>query len=154
MTNQVPEALKVASQILWIASQGGRYFTPMQILKLSYISHGWTLGICEMPLFRDDVEAWKYGPVVPKIYHKYKRYGYSPILKTMRRPRDIFAETPLKIINRVIDVYGKYDGLHLSGLTHQPGSPWDVTIKRYGEGATIDNNVIMDYYKSFAQDNE
>ncbi len=126
----------------------------MQILKLSYISHGWTLGICEMPLFRDDVEAWKYGPVVPEIYHKYKRYGYSPILKNVQRPRTIFEETPLKIINRVTEVYGKYDGLYLSGLTHRPGSPWDITIKRHGEGATIENNVIMDYYKSFAQENE
>lgn len=153
MAKQTPEALKAASYILWTAGQTGRYFTPMQLLKLSYISHGWSLGLCEKPLFSDPVEAWKYGPVVPKVYHKYKRFGYSPILNKLKRPAGVFGKIPLAIMNRVVDVYGKYDGLHLSGLTHQPNSPWDITIKKYGEGAIISNEVIRDYYKSFAQAN-
>ncbi|MCY4000360.1 MAG: DUF4065 domain-containing protein, partial [Bacteroidetes bacterium] len=74
------DAHKTAIQILFIASHSGRNLTPMQLIKLSYIAHGWTLGISGEPLFNDTVEAWRYGPVVPDIYHTYKEFGHSPIV--------------------------------------------------------------------------
>ncbi len=154
MAKSIPNAVNVASQILWIANQIGRRLTPMQVLKLSYISHGWTLGLCEKPLFSDDAEAWKYGPVVPKVYHKYKRFGYSQVLVRFKDRRDLFDEKPYAIINRVMDEYGMYDGLYLSALTHRPDSPWDMTIKKYGENAIIPNEMIMNYYQSFSKQND
>lgn len=27
------------------------------------------LGLYGVPLIRDDVQAWKYGPVIPQVYH-------------------------------------------------------------------------------------
>ena len=145
------KALKVATQILWIAHQDGRLFTPMQLIKLTYIAHGWTLGLLEKSLFADTVEAWKYGPVIPEVYHKYKRFGYSHISVRLKDSRTSFDQVPYSILNRVVDEYGKYDGLHLSGLTHQPGSPWDLTIKQHGEGAPISSDVIHKYYKDLSQ---
>ena len=154
MKKSPPSAVNVASQILWIADQAGRRLTPMQVLKLSYISHGWTLGLCEKELFEDAVEAWKYGPVVPKVYHKYKRFGYSQVLVRLKDRREMFDEKPYAIINRVVDVYGKYDGLYLSALTHQPDTPWEMAIKEYGENAIIPNEMIMKYYQSFSKKND
>jgi len=124
----------------------------MQLLKLSYISHGWTLGLFERPLFSDYVEAWKYGPVVPNVYHKYKRFGYSHISVKLKDMRESHDEMSHAIMNRVVDAYGKYDGLYLSSLTHQLDSPWDVTIKKSGEGAIIPNGVIRDYYKNLSNE--
>jgi len=151
MPKSPPSALRVASQILWIGSLQSRLFTPMQLLKLSYISHGWTLGLCDHPLFRDDVEAWKYGPVIPSVYHKYKRFGYSHIRVRLKDRRSSFEETMHGIMIRVVKVYGMYDGLHLSALTHQPDTPWDIVIKEYGEGATISRDVIGNYCKRLSK---
>ena len=41
---------------------------PLQVMKLACIAHGFTLGLYDRPLLEDDVEAWKYGPVVRRIY--------------------------------------------------------------------------------------
>lgn len=151
MDTHTPDALKVASHILWIADLHGRHFTPMQLLKVSYISHGWSLGLCDRPLFKDHVEAWKYGPVIPDVYHKYKRFGYSHIKVRTKDLRESLGKISHAIMDRVVEVYGKYDGLYLSSLTHQPDSPWDITIKERGEGAIIPNDVIKDYYRKLSQ---
>ncbi|MCY4000356.1 MAG: DUF4065 domain-containing protein [Bacteroidetes bacterium] len=149
-----PDALQVASQILWISDTHGRRFTPMQLLKIAYISHGWSLGILSEPMFDDPVEAWKYGPVVPNVYHKYKRFGYSQISVKLKDHREIFDQTLYSLLNRVVKIYGKFDGMYLSGLTHQPGTPWDITIKKHGEGSYIPNDLIKDYYSELSSRNE
>ena len=146
------DANTVAVQILWIAHLRGRSFTPMQLLKLTYIAHGWTLGITGNPLFNDSVKAWKYGPVIPSVYHKYKKFGYSPISMKLKNLCDSFDNKSLAITERVVDAYGKYDGLYLSALTHQPDSPWDITMRQTGENTTIPLKVIRDYYTALVQE--
>jgi len=143
------DAHKIASQILFISHHRGRNLTPMQLIKLSYIAHGWTLGISGKPLFNDTVEAWRYGPVVPDIYHKYKEFGHSPIVRRLKDLRDSFPPNSLAIMERVIKVYAKYDGLYLSTLTHKHNSPWDITMREKGENAPIPNSLIEKHYKSF-----
>ena len=58
----------VAEQILWLR---GREIetTPMHVLKLVYLCHGWCLGFTGEALINEPVEAWTYGPVVPTVYH-------------------------------------------------------------------------------------
>ncbi|MCY4223200.1 MAG: DUF4065 domain-containing protein [Bacteroidetes bacterium] len=143
------DAHKTAIQILFIASHSGRNLTPMQLIKLSYIAHGWTLGISGEPLFNDTVEAWRYGPVVPDIYHRYKEFGHSPIVGRLKDLRDSFTPYSFAIMERVVEVYGKYDGLYLSALTHKRDSPWDITMREKGENAVIPNDLIEKHYKSF-----
>lgn len=72
----------VALQMLDFANESGSGLTPLQINKLVYISHGWTLGFLGTPLIENGVaqiEAWKYGPVVVNLYHMLKGYGNHPI---------------------------------------------------------------------------
>ena len=44
----------------------------MQLLKLSYLAHGFKLGITGHPLSNENLEAWRYGPVFPSIYQAFK----------------------------------------------------------------------------------
>jgi len=55
----------VADDILYLARQANNPLTPMQVLKLAYIAHGWQLGLHGRPLINEPVEAWKYGPDLP-----------------------------------------------------------------------------------------
>jgi len=48
----------------------GPSFSPMKIIKLVYIAHGWMLGINGLPLMKDPIEAWRYGPVIRELYGK------------------------------------------------------------------------------------
>ena len=63
----------IAEQILWQRRDVDT--TPMHVLKLTYLCHGWMLGIYDHALINEPVEAWQYGPVVPSLYHKYKKFG-------------------------------------------------------------------------------
>jgi uncharacterized phage-associated protein len=43
-------------------------------------------------LFEEDFEAWIHGPVIPKLYHHYKEFGWRPIMKDVdpRLPVDVW----------------------------------------------------------------
>ena len=59
-------------------NDGGKKLTPLQINKMVYISHGWILGVFEKPLINNSnnqIQAWKYGPVVVGLYHLLKSFG-------------------------------------------------------------------------------
>ena len=142
----------VAEQVLWFGRESA--LTPMQLLKLVYISHGWMLGLHGRPLLTESVEAWTYGPVVPSVYHAYKRYRNSHISDD---PVDHTADLDASekdLIEQVWNVYGKYSGIQLSGLTHKPGTPWEITRQRFGVGAIIPNDLIEDYYRRLATDGD
>lgn len=127
--------------------------TPMKLLKLVYIAHGWSLGINNQPLFVEKVEAWKYGPVIRDLYHHIKQYGNQPISKPLNVPvEEDIAQADKDLINRVWDVYGELDGLQLSSITHRDGSPWSKTWDARGlHGLTIEPDDIRAHYRDLVQ---
>ena len=126
----------------------------MQVLKLVYIAHGWNLGLNAQPLVNEDIEAWQYGPVIPSLYHKYKQYGSNPIQDFPAEIADDFNAKEKIIIDQVWKGYGNRTGISLSSLTHQPGTPWDITVKQSGLGAVISNDLIEDYYHRLASNRQ
>ena len=130
-----------------------RGFTPLQINKLAYICHGWTLAGLDRPLFNNSykqIQAWKYGPVVVGIYEMLKKFGRSSVtlnkLKESNIPNrglstynnnfdsvikqdvtDVLTQRPelSQALHWVFDVYAEYTGGELINMTHEPGSPWD-----------------------------
>ena len=67
----------VAEQILWLRQDVPT--TPMHVLKLAYLCHGWMLGVFGRGLIAEPAEAWRYGPVIPTVYHTYKSFRGEPI---------------------------------------------------------------------------
>ena len=136
------------------ASTIARYFieksngskTPMQLNKMTYIAHGWSLAIYNEPLIVEDIEAWRYGPVVPILYYEFKKYGganvpYIPVEETKH-----IKERDMALLDKVMDVYGGYEGVQLSSMTHQKGSPWYRIWHDRGKSRTIPNKIIKEYY--------
>lgn len=136
--------------------------TLMQLLKLSYIAHGFRLGLSKKPLSKELAQAWKYGPVFPEIYHEFK---WQPTRKIKKLGTGEYNEdTPIqsnfdneekKILYAVYDIYGALTGVQLSVLTHKKGTPW---YKSYYEGETpgkdfygvpIPNKEIQEHYSRY-----
>jgi uncharacterized phage-associated protein len=130
----------------------------MHVIKLTYIAHGYYLGFTDNPLIGEAVVAWKYGPVIPTIYHSFKKYGSGKVEK-LECEVDFQSQEPIIItpitkdvnvtpmLDSVFGVYAKFSALQLSALTHQQNTPWDITFREKGEGAIIANEVIRDHYK-------
>jgi uncharacterized phage-associated protein len=74
------EAKAVANHFLDLAQDSRGTLSPMKIQKLVYFSHGWHLSINNgRALIDEAVQAWTYGPVIPSLYHEFKKYGNGPI---------------------------------------------------------------------------
>lgn len=73
------DSLLIARKVLESAWRDNLNITPLQLMKLVFLSHAWSLGLNGKELVDDVIEAWQYGPVVPKVYHAYKGYVDAPI---------------------------------------------------------------------------
>ena len=159
----------VANEFLDRAGKDRRPLTPMQLLKLTYIAHGWHLAATSIPLINEHVEAWKYGPVVPSLFHEFKMYGGNPIQRLAHDIQNISLDeaseledisspfipkednNTIQIIDWVWKTYGGLTGRQLSDLTHKPDTPWSVVQRERGNlslcrDAQIPNESIKSHY--------
>lgn len=156
----------VANYFLKGAQDRGLSLTPMHILKLVYIAHGWHLALYDRPLISDRIEAWSYGPVIPALYHAVKRFGNQEItaaiseLQIEKLKREEFGvkfDGPTRqFLDRILEVYGNLEAFQLSSLTHAEGTPWhSINIIEGGValGPGIPNNLIQEHFKQLAAQN-
>ncbi len=165
------KALAVANYFVRRAVAEDVELTPMKLVKLVYIAHGWCLALADKELIQEDVQAWKYGPVVPSVYYKFRQYGSGRIEKPGEESFSVSGEgirfTPYApelvnknfapLLDRVWEVYKKFSGIELSALTHQEGTPWDIAYNKLGgkdkSGFPIPNEIIKEHYKKRVNSN-
>lgn len=143
----------IANRLLSLAESDENTLTPMELLKLVYMAHGWQLGLTGRPLIKDTVEAWQYGPVIPKLYEYVRHYRGMPVDQTLPTPiaNDPLSEDEDALLRDVYRRYGRRGGLVLSQLTHAPGTPWSQVYEDGEFGRAIPNDMIRDYYETLAQ---
>lgn len=138
---------KAVAKLLLDKAHGKKLqLTPMQLLKLVYIAHGWMLGLYSRPLIREEIEAWEYGPVIRDLYHAVKEYRSRPVQDIKGVPDENFDEIEENLIDQVLDIYGDKDGIFLSSITHMPGTPWETTWSIDGKNGVISNDLIESHY--------
>lgn len=144
-------SLAVANRFLELARERGDALTPMQLLKLVYLAHGWMLGLHGRPLIADSVEAWRYGPVIPKLYNAVRKFKSDFITGKLPAVESRFDEAEADIIRQTYEIYGRKTGPALSRLTHRPGGPWETVYEHGSFGTTIPNDLIEDHYRQLAK---
>ncbi|MDS9989523.1 Panacea domain-containing protein [Xylella fastidiosa] len=141
----------IANDFLQKARQEGRALTPLQVLKLVYLAHGWCLGVHRQPLIDEP-------PVIRSLYNAIKQYGSNAI--TERLPVRWFSwgralkidATAAAILASVWVTYRRYGGVELAAITRAEGSPWWTTWKELNENVmdaerlVIDNALIQAFY--------
>ena len=156
--NMKDSALSIANYFIEIAHNHDVEIKPLRLMKLVYIAHGFMLAIMNRSVLNprfDKVEAWKYGPVIPSVYHSFKIYGNNPITKktTVFTDEEVGKDIEYKIVtpqledkeakqicNFVFNRYEKFSDWDLVKFLHKPQSPWGLV---YEEGK---NNEIPDLY--------
>nr|WP_321484270.1 type II toxin-antitoxin system antitoxin SocA domain-containing protein [uncultured Cohaesibacter sp.] len=142
-------AISIADEFLRLGKERGKLFTPMELLKLVYIAHGWYLAYKNKALINDRIEAWKFGPVIPNLYHATKKFGRNPIpLEQIDTslPSRVDSDTKA-FLSSVLEAYKDFNGIALSNLTHQPGSPWFQVYNPNELGIEIPEPLISQHYK-------
>lgn len=144
-------AITIANKFLQLAEHEAYSLTNMQLQKLVFFSHGVYLGAFGRPLIVEEVKAWTFGPVIPQLYNKLRRYGGGTVTQFLENDYDDEVsrldtdKLALSVIHLVWKTFGRFSGARLSAISHQPGSPWDLTWKRE-EFSVIPQSVIQDYY--------
>ena len=137
--------------------------TPLQLIKIVYISYGYVLAILDEKLFSEEIEAWQFGPVVPSIYHTFKHYKKESVSElsteitfddnfhfneeifTMDKENENY-ETTIQILDKVWDSYKKYSGYELIDLTHKDNTPWSQVFKHNQHHIKLEDSAIKTYY--------
>ena len=120
---------------------------PLKLQKMLYLAQGYNFAFYDKPLFKDDMEGWVHGPVVPSVYKQYNNYKYNPIDLSYDIPE--LDKDTLDVLNYVIDKYSKFDAKYLEELTHNQ-EPW--ILSREGldpderSDKTISKESIANYF--------
>jgi len=141
------DARVVSNHLVEIAGAKDNTLTPMQVLKLVYIAHGYSLGARGTPLIPNRIEAWKFGPVIPTLYHAVKHWRDKPVGRIVVTGLEDFGQGDEDLIQNIYDAYDDYDGVSLSNLTHQVGTPWYEVYEAGRSGITIPDDLIQHHYR-------
>lgn len=115
----------------------------LQLHGLCYYALGWHFAFFHSPLFKDTVEAWKYGPVFPQLYETYERYEMDVIPPRLNQ-NHLFSEKQRRFLQSVWRIYGKCDTIELMERTRNE-EPW-LTTYDTKKRATMTKESIAHYF--------
>jgi uncharacterized phage-associated protein len=174
------DPIAIANYFIDLAKSKDDGVSPMKLQKLIFFAHGWYLALKHTPLIDEQVEAWAFGPVIPKVYRVFRAYGDRPVTEKgmvfkLRHAPDgskvggrwsipslddepESASFTARVLDKIWEIYGRYSAIQLSNMTHQPGSPWDQAVRKCKEenggrllkGTDIPTAVIRDYFIGLA----
>ncbi|WP_394659154.1 Panacea domain-containing protein [uncultured Novosphingobium sp.] len=123
----------------------GGTLTNLQIQKILYLAQMFHLGEAGEPIFSDDFQAWKLGPVVPAVYGKAKIYGNKPVTSFFVSAR-LPEGSGKAVLERAYKELPKSPS-RLVAITHWDGGAW---AKHYndGFGSTIPKDDILAEYRA------
>ena len=116
-------------------------------------------------MFSDDIYAWQYGPVIPRVYGAYSHNGGSPIEHVSPIGQNgQFNEAAFAVradqedpsiretLDSVLDEWINKPAWSLVAAAHEKRKAWDVVYNRNGDGSgngtIIDVDTIMKTYGS------
>ena len=155
-TDMEVDALAVANYFIDLSRRDRVDLHLLGLVKRVYIAHGFSLALTGQSLLNprfDRAEAWKYGPVIPSVYHTFKHNRRNPIREhavvsqwNFDKKEEVFNTPELTdpIAKTIVEaVWKRYlnvsDG-ELIDLTHREGTPWSMSYEPQ------QNNEIPDLY--------
>ena len=142
-------ALTLANYILTRAKDQGRPVTNLKLQKILYYVQGHYLAEFDQPLFPDEIQAWKFGPVVPSVYYEYSVYGPDEIIITARESLEECDSEEMELIDSVIDSKLRYASSELVRATHSE-EPWRKATRGgtvIRPNTAIDTEDMKEYFK-------
>ena len=142
-------------------SQKNHNIDNLKLNKLLYISWGWISALTGREIFHEPIQAWRFGPVIPSVYHEFKKFGYDKINELSKIYQIWFDEkdsvhTPkidkkdtelLSMMKRIYSQYHSFTANQLVQMTHAEGTPWKECYQEDNFNVEISKEKIKNYYK-------
>lgn len=139
-------AKKVADYFLTLVDdEAGDALSNLKLQKLVYYAQGFSLAITGSPIFKEEIQAWQHGPVVPDLYHSLKKHGSEHVQPPVNGINlEDYSEDVRELLNEVYSVYGQFSASKLRNMTHNE-SPWKQAME-LGPSTTISHSALKEYF--------
>lgn len=115
-------AVDLARRLIKLSIENEIWLTNMKLQKLLYFAWKDYYREHRRYLFEDEIEAWKFGPVVPKVYHEYRFCASNIICLTKEPSMEMDSETDDFLLKTLIK-YKDYSAIRLANMSHEE-APW------------------------------
>lgn len=133
----------LASQELVGDNQEREGVTNLKLQKVLYFAQAYYLAKLGRALFSDKIEAWEYGPVVPAVYRKYRKYVSNPIILDLDKDKSTLSEEDKQNARKIWKTFGGYSARRLVHITHAH-VPWKEA--RHTASKVITEKSLKEYY--------
>lgn len=171
-------SLFIANYIIEYSNKKNYLINNLKLQKLLYFANVIKIVDTKNPLFEEQMEKWKYGPVVPSVYHEYKRFGAFQItnkdivrdfisfgdtsngslgnLKILKYRSEEISKPDAELLKKVVDKFSKIDVFDLVGITHNQ-ELWKKDEKLISDGVQgikYTNDEIVQYFDKHPEELE
>lgn len=123
----------------------GDLISNLKIQKLCYYAQGFCLALFGKPLFKESIEAWQHGPVVPELYHRFKHHGGNGMPPAVGVDLSVYDQEVRELLDEVYEVYGQYSAWKLRNMTHEE-APWKIADANGEPSISIES--MKEYFKT------
>lgn len=117
--------------------------TNMKVQKLLYYAQSLHLALYDEPLFDNEIQAWRYGPVCPPAYSFYCEFEAKQLPIPETDDVALVPQETLKLLEEVWEYFGEHHAYYLSGMTHLE-FPWKNARKNLPSQASSTNPILVE----------
>jgi len=118
----------------------------MKLAKLVYFAQATHLARYGTPLFDDEIQAWRDGPVVRRLYNQHA--GLRTVRDWTSGDPDRLTDSARTVIDAVVRRYAGLDAEELSDITHRQ-APWRLTRGDLPPEANSERPIPVDLMRDF-----
>jgi uncharacterized phage-associated protein len=136
--------LDVARYFIFRAYEDGResLMTNMKVQKLLYYTQSLYLALFDEPLFDDEIQAWRYGPVCPPAYRFYSKFESEQLPIPDATDLLQISEDVQNLLDEVWEYFGELHAYYLSDMTHLE-FPWKKARKGLPAKAASQEPILL-----------
>lgn len=121
-------ALAVAEYIISECNNEGNSISNLRLQKILYFIQREFLQKQNRPFFADEIEAWKFGPVVPAVYWQYCAYGNMDI-RIFNKESFQCSGDEKQMVDSILKKRGTQNVWELVDESHKKGGAWERTFQ-------------------------
>lgn len=137
-------ALTIANYVIEYSIQKNFSISNLKLQKVLYFIQAQFLVNQNRPCFKERIEAWSFGPVVPQVYYEYKFFGSADINYLTNKVQETTSSEDEKLIKSIVDECSDYSASQLVRITHNQ-APWKDAFVLY-QNNVISSESIKKYF--------
>lgn len=139
------DSLNVARYFIVRAYEDGieAEMTNMKVQKLLYYSQSLHLALYDEPLFEEEIQAWRYGPVCPPAYKFYSEFEAQQLPIPTQEFLLQIPEDKKSLLEEIWGYFGGYHAYRLSDMTHLE-FPWKKARKGLPSQARSTEPILLE----------